>query len=92
MAAVSSNNLPAPLPKSAMAGMINPIIINGIEKLKNCPKKALKVVKILLMDSGKYNPKTVPKTMAIKTLKSKLENKRFIIHANCFKTFETVLE
>jgi len=62
--------------------MINPIIIKGMEKLKNCPKKALKVENILLIDSGKYNPKTIPRTIAIKTLKSKFENKCFIIYTN----------
>ena len=65
-----------------MAGMINPIIINGIEKLKNCPKKALKVVNILFTDSGKYSPKTMPRTMARKTLNSNFENKCFIIYTN----------
>ena len=53
MAAVISNNLPAPLPKSEMAGIIKPRIIKGMAKFRNCPKKALKVAKILLMDSGK---------------------------------------
>ena len=53
-----------------------------MEKFKNCPKNELKVVKTLFTDSGKYKPKTIPKTMAIKTLNSKFENKRFILYAN----------
>jgi hypothetical protein len=65
-----------------MAGIINPIIIKGMEKFKNCPKKALNVVNILFIDSGKYSPKTIPRTMARKTLNSKFENKCFIIYAN----------
>ena len=79
MPAVSKSNLPAPFPKSEIAGIISPIIINGIAKFKNCPKKALKVVKILFIDSGRQSPKTMPRTMARKTLNNKFENKRFIL-------------
>ena len=82
MAAVSNNNLPAPFPKSAMAGIIKPTMINGMAKFKNCPKNALNVVNIRFNASGKYCPKIRPNTMARKTLNSKFENICFIIYAN----------
>lgn len=53
-------------------------MIRGMAKFRNWPKKALKVAKILLTDSGKKSPKTTPKTMAINTLNNKLENRLFI--------------
>lgn len=81
MPAVISSNLPAPLPKPEMAGMINPSIINGMAKFRNCPKNELKVANIRLMDSGKYNPKTMPNTIAINTLNNRLENRLFILLA-----------
>ena len=49
MAAVTSNNRPAPFPKSEMAGIISPMIMSGMAKVRKMPNSTKKVKKIRAM-------------------------------------------
>jgi len=62
--------LPAPRPKSPIAGVTNPTMINGIANDRKFPNRELNVTNMRESQSGKNCPKTIPKTMAITTLSS----------------------
>ena len=60
-----ANKRPALFPKLAIPGTTKPNISKGITKLKNVPKRDLKVTNTLVKTSGKNKPKTVPNAIAI---------------------------
>jgi hypothetical protein len=47
-----------------MAGVINPTMISGMEKLRNWPKTSLKVTKIRVAQVGRTDPSRIPSAMA----------------------------
>lgn len=49
---VTPNNFPAPVAKSAIPAVTNPIIINGITNFKNDENKLLAVTSTLTKNSG----------------------------------------
>ena len=65
--AVSNNILPAPLPKSAMAGIIRPTMMSGMANVRKLPNKPLNVTKIRAIASGRNCPNNTPKATAIRT-------------------------
>ena len=56
MAAVTSNNRPAPFPKSEMAGIISPMIMSGMAKVRKLPNSPLKVTNIRATGTGRNCP------------------------------------
>lgn len=67
MAAVTSNNRPAPFPKSEMAGIISPMIMSGMAKVRKLPNSPLKVTNIRATGTGRNCPSAIPVTMAMRT-------------------------
>ena len=65
MAAVTSNNRPAPFPKSEMAGIISPMIMSGMAKVRKLPNSPLKVTngngqKLSQRDTCRYGDEDLP--------------------------------
>lgn len=67
MAAVTSNSRPAPFPKSEMAGIISPMIMSGMAKVRKLPNSPLKVTNIRATGTGRNCPSAIPVAMAMRT-------------------------
>ena len=65
-AAVIPSHLPAPRPSSEIAGVISATMISGMMKLRKFPNRPLNVTNARAAHTGKNNPQTMPRTMAMR--------------------------
>ena len=60
MAAVTSNNRPAPFPKSEMAGIISPMRMSGMAKVRKLPNSDGNGQELSQRDTCRYGDEDLP--------------------------------